>query len=115
MADLGNIVYISHENLDRLKTYGTITINDVTYTYNEDDVYCTPYDEINGVVASVNGKVGQVILTADDILKSGENIKTINGESILGVGDLTIISGPRFIATELSDGSYSLSMITPED
>ena len=36
-----------------------------------------------------------------DLLKSGVNIKTINGESILGSGDLTITGGAGAIAERL--------------
>ena len=50
--------------------------------------------EVNDVT-SVNGNTGAVNLTASDVgaqptLVSGTNIKTINGTSILGSGDLTI-------------------------
>lgn len=50
--------------------------------------------EVNDVT-SVNGNTGAVNLTASDVgaqptLVSGTNIKTINGTSILGSGDLTL-------------------------
>lgn len=50
-----------------------------------------------GVVTSVNGHVGNVVLTSADVgaqsvLVSGANIKTINGQSILGGGNI-VVSG----------------------
>lgn len=49
-------------------------------------------------VISVNGKTGNVIITRDDLgaqetLVSGKNIKTINGNSLLGSGNLEISGG----------------------
>lgn len=51
-----------------------------------------------GAVESVNGQTGAVVLDAEDVgaqetLVSGTNIKTINGESVLGSGNLTINAG----------------------
>ena len=48
-----------------------------------------------GDVSSVNGRTGDVVITLAELggqeeLSSGENIKTINGQSVLGSGDLTI-------------------------
>lgn len=53
--------------------------------------------EVNDVT-SVNGNTGAVNLTASDVgaqptLVSGTNIKTINGTSILGSGDLSVSGG----------------------
>lgn len=50
-----------------------------------------------GVVTSVNGYVGNVVLTPADVraqpvLISGTNIKTVNGQSILGAGNI-VVSG----------------------
>lgn len=40
-----------------------------------------------------NNKISQVVDTKQDSLVSGTNIKTINGTSILGSGDITISCG----------------------
>lgn len=52
-----------------------------------------------------------------DILVSGTNIKTINGESILGSGDLTIESGgttiPTMFIPQGASGTVDLSILTP--
>ena len=53
---------------------------------------------VGGTVGSVNGKTGEVVLDSTDVgaqaaLVSGENIKTINNESILGSGNITIQGG----------------------
>lgn len=51
-----------------------------------------------GGVTSVNGKTGRVVLSAKDLgaqekLFSGVNIKTINGNSLLGSGNISISGG----------------------
>ena len=74
-----------------------------------------------GAVSSVNGQTGEVVLTADslnvynkteidsalngkqDSLVSGTNIKTINGNSILGEGNIEITGGT--VDTTMSDTS----------
>ena len=74
-----------------------------------------------GAVSSVNGKTGDVVITADslnvynkteidtalngkqDSLVSGTNIKTINGNSILGEGNIEITGGT--VDTTMSDTS----------
>ena len=53
--------------------------------------------EASGVI-SVNGKTGRVVLEASDLnaqekLVSGKNIKTINGNSLLGSGNIQISGG----------------------
>lgn len=74
-----------------------------------------------GAVSSVNGQTGDVVITADslnvynkteidtalngkqDSLVSGTNIKTINGNSILGEGNIEITGGT--VDTTMSDTS----------
>ena len=51
-----------------------------------------------GGVISVNGKTGRVVLSAKDVgaqekLFSGVNIKTVNGNSLLGSGNIEIRPG----------------------
>ena len=76
-----------------------------------------------GAVSSVNGQTGEVVITADslnvynkteidtalegkqDSLISGQNIKTINGNSILGEGNIEITGGSGTVDTTMSDTS----------
>lgn len=85
----------------------------------------------SGAVSSVNGQTGEVVITADslnvynkteidsalegyatkeelatkqDSLVSGQNIKTINGQDVLGQGDIEI-SGGGTVDSELSETS----------
>lgn len=46
-----------------------------------------------------DGKIKQVIATKQDTLVSGTNIKTINGSSVIGSGDITITTEPEAITT----------------
>lgn len=76
-----------------------------------------------GAVSSVNGQTGEVVITADslnvynkteidtalngkqDSLVSGTTIKTINGNSILGEGNIEITGGSGTVDTTMSDTS----------
>ena len=76
-----------------------------------------------GAVSSVNGQTGDVVITADslnvynkteidtalngkqDSLVSGTTIKTINGNSILGEGNIEITGGSGTVDTTMSDTS----------
>ncbi len=42
MNDLKNVIYLSNEDYETLVTTGTVTIDGVTLTYSEDNVYITP-------------------------------------------------------------------------
>ena len=70
-------------------------------------------------------KISDVSSTYQPILVSGTNIKTVNGESLLGEGDITIETGPSEItwdsitgkpsfATVATSGSYSDLTGTPD-
>ena len=78
----------------------TKTNADETYIVSSvaDRVVTVAKVNAGGAVESVNGQTGAVVLDAEDVnaqapLVSGTNIKTINGESVLGSGNLTIASG----------------------
>lgn len=68
--------------------------------------------EASGVI-SVNGKTGRVVLEASDLnaqekLVSGKNIKTINGNSLLGSGNIEISGGVEQVyrgATQPTDNN----------
>ena len=61
-------------------------------------------------VTSVNGQTGTITLSASDVgaqptLVSGTNIKTVNGNSLLGSGDITIASGLQNLVDGSAEGS----------
>jgi uncharacterized delta-60 repeat protein len=73
---------------------GTLSGNTITFTREDSTTFTVDvsalYDDTN-LVTSVNGSTGAV--TVQDTLVSGTNIKTINGTSLLGSGDITISGG----------------------
>jgi len=73
-----------------LDTYIDTNITDKTEVNS-----ITPVDEGNAL-KEVADYVDQEIATKQDELESGANIKTINGDSLLGTGDL-VISGTSFL------------------
>ena len=91
------------------KVTDAINSNKLVMLKYEGDVYCLqgqhdieskPYifsSVMTGVTLGINlytdGYVNRYAQSTQDLLKSGKNIKTINGESILGSGDLEIKSG----------------------
>lgn len=63
------------------------------------------YDPTDGVILLGNLATPEDLATKQDTLISGTNIKTINGESILGSGDIEIASsGGGSIDPELLEG-----------
>lgn len=76
-------------------------------------------------VATANSEIDKLKSSKQDILVSGENIKTINGTSILGNGDITItggssevtwdsVTGKPSFATVATSGAYSDLTGTPD-
>lgn len=51
------------------------------------------YSKLNTTAKDVLGAINEVVTTKQDTLISGTNIKTINGESIVGSGDIEIKGG----------------------
>lgn len=85
-----------------------------TCTVEEDTVLYSwvRLDVQPNAVTSVNGSTGAVTVQAT--LVSGTNIKTINGSSVLGSGDLTVGGLPsqtgnagKFLTTDGTDASWS--------
>lgn len=100
------INYITSETLNNtLKTY--VTLQTVTDTLNN---YITN-DNLTSILANyVNTKkLNDAIVTKQDILVSGVNIKTINKNSIVGKGDISINIDP-YIINYLNDLNGSVSM-----
>ena len=104
MANLGKVVYLSDAQYTELVSNGSITVDGVTVVYNENDIYMTPQ---TAPVTSVNGQTGAV--TVQPTLVSGTNIKTINGQSVLGEGDLAISGLP---AVTSSDNGKVLTVVS---
>lgn len=73
----------------------------VTYRVSETDA------KINAAVEECKTYVDEVAGTKQDILESGENIKTINGESVLGEGNITVRDFD-FNVKSINRGGYSL-------
>ncbi len=76
-------------------------------------------------IATANSEIEKLKSGKQDTLVSGENIKTINGTSILGSGDITIetgssevtwdnVTGKPSFATVATSGSYSDLTGTPD-
>ena len=118
-------------NLNSLN--GEITINDdkviattdqIPEAYNDTQLRNELQQTETGV-ATANSEIDKLKSGKQDALVSGENIKTINGTSILGNGDITIETGssevtwdnvigkPSF-ATVATSGSYSDLTGTPD-
>lgn len=57
--------------------------------------------EIDARLAAIPGK--------QDRLVSGQNIKTINDQSILGPGNITIQGGSDFTITSNQDGTFTIT------
>ena len=118
-------------NLNSLN--GEITINDDKVVATTDQIP-EAYDDTQlrnelqqteTGVATANSEIEKLKSGKQDTLVSGENIKTINGTSILGSGDITIetgssevtwdnVTGKPSFATVATSGSYSDLTGTPD-
>ena len=89
-----------------------ITIEQANIKYQEKGQYATS-NELNQVTNSLD-TLSQTIVNKQDVLTSGTNIKTINGQSVLGEGNIEITSElPENIAT-LEDISNAVTPIENE-
>ena len=61
MGDLKNVIYISQADYDTLYSTGTVTIDGVTLTYDEDNVYLVPDDGSGG------GTLGEAVTAVLDV------------------------------------------------
>lgn len=77
----GNYYYCNEVNLDDYLTAEEIA-----------ELYATQEwaNEAQEFINDFNADIADLYVTKQDVLKSGENIKTINGESLLGSGNITI-------------------------
>jgi lysophospholipase L1-like esterase len=83
----------------------SIRLNGTTYTAN--DTGSIELGTIGGIPSDTSTSINNRILAKQDLLVSGTNIKTINGNSLLGSGDLTISGGSSDTASFLKTGSVT--------
>lgn len=67
-------------------------------------VSATEVGYLDGTTSSIQTQLG----TKQDTLVSGTNIKTVNGNSLLGSGDLTISGGASAPVVETKTGAYTV-------
>lgn len=76
---------------------GTLSGNSITFTREDSTTFTVDvtalYDDTN-LVTSVNGNAGAI--TVQETLVSGTNIKTINGDSVLGSGNIVVSASASF-------------------
>lgn len=98
---------------------GAITFPNVTY--GGDNLYCTGFlyigNELNSVILNITLTTGQYvagIVNMQEKLVSGTNIKTINGQTLLGQGNIEI-DGSDSITIDLGELSLGSDGITPSE
>lgn len=87
--------YYTKEEVDELIENVEVDINLDGYATEQwvrQQGYVTDSD-VNDYVGNEIGQLEEIINTKQDKLVSGTNLKTINGESLLGEGDITVGSG----------------------
>ena len=70
MGNLKNVIYLSNEDYEILVTTGTVTIDGVTLTYDENNLYITPDDGSTSPVQTVNGQTGNVVVDVSSYTSS---------------------------------------------
>lgn len=62
MANLGKIMYLTQAQYNTLQTTGTITVDGVTYTYSDNDLYLVPSGEdLPAYTSADEGKVLKIV------------------------------------------------------
>lgn len=78
---LQKVIYLSKQQYNILRTSGTITVGNVTYTYNQDDLYFVPAEEVVVDASPTSGSDNAVssggVYTA---LQSKQNSLTFDSE-----------------------------------
>lgn len=118
MANSKQIVYLSQAQYAELIANGTITVNGVTVTYDENDIYVTPQAEpvtdvrVAGTSVTANGvaNIPPVLENRLGVIRIGNTngwygIKTVNDSGVIGVqtADNKLIKA----------GTYEYKPITP--
>lgn len=75
------IAHIEHPKVDLSNYYTKQEINNKGFVTDSD---------VNDYVGNEIGQLEEIINTKQNQLVSGDNIKTVNGQSLLGSGDITI-------------------------
>ena len=107
-----NIVYLSQAQYQELITNNTITVNGVTVTYNENDIYVTPQAEpvtdvkINGSSIGSNGVANIPIASSSTlgVIKKGTG-------TIIGTDGAIRLDWPNWATVK--GGTSSVNPITP--
>lgn len=109
--DAGNFAWIPTALPTDANTYvasGAISGSTLTLTNNDAstvDIDVSSLIDDTNLITSVNGNIGDI--TVQDVLVSGTNIKTINGISLLGSGNIDIQGG------SVTGTVYSASLTVP--
>lgn len=97
-AKVGSVYYPRWGNIGDAKYYQRYREGGSTLA-NKNSIYVTPSMELwsfhDGVFQNTEKPTGilELIATKQDVLKSGKNIKTINGMDVLGSGNLEVKGG----------------------
>ena len=119
MPNSKQIVYLSQSQYAELIANGTITVNGVTVTYDENDIYVTPQAEpvtdvrVDGTSVAANGvadiPVANNTLGLVKVLSTGQDGVRIKTEE--GTGDKLIIASAT--NAEVKNGEYAFKPLVP--
>ena len=106
MGDLKNVIYISQADYDTLYSTGTVTIDGVTLTYDEDNVYLVPDDGSGG------GTLGEAVTAVLDVggITSGTTLSADTTFHDFVDKLLNPVLYPTFVAPSASMTSYSTTL-----
>lgn len=106
MANLGKIIYLSEVQKNELFALGSVTSNNTTITYNQNDLYITPDKSIdkiwlNGTAyTALNGAVdlGHVLTSADNELIAPVELSNATSQ-LYNIGDVFVHNDNLYRAT----------------
>ena len=89
--------------MSKFSSLNEIPVNSIS----DSDLFLINKDNGNGTFTSYKMAASKMKLNYQSLLVSGTNIKTINGSSILGSGDITVSSASGKFGISDSNGAYT--------
>jgi len=122
MGNLNKIVYLTEEQFSYLISNGSITVNNKTVQYSEDDIYITPEITDNNLVSATKprwlrfdpGNKKGLIISGGTIIRQENGInKIFSIDTKIDLSSMIFSSGTDYFVYLLNDGSIIAATTAP--
>ena len=113
MANLKEVIYLSNEDFETLSSTGTVTIDGVTLTYDENTVYVTPDILASTTEDGLMSKEDKAIIDSlADVATSGDYDDLINKPSIPDFADVKVGYDKSHAVSIVDSSDHTAYLIT---